>query len=59
MIVAGLVAETDINEILIAVEEQEKLIRSQTELGSAAAAAEAKISQVAERIAALPSKFDT
>lgn len=45
MIVGGLVVETNMNEILDAIEQQSKFARQQTELGAAALAAQAKIEQ--------------
>ncbi|KAL1526445.1 hypothetical protein AB1Y20_015157 [Prymnesium parvum] len=47
MIVGGLVVETNMHDILDAIEQQSKFARQQTELGQAALAAQAKIEQFA------------
>ena len=50
MIVGGLVAETNMHEILETLEQQSKFARQQTELGAAALAAQAKIEQFANSL---------
>jgi AP-3 complex subunit sigma len=55
MIVGGLVVETNPNEILDAVEAQARFEREQSELGTAAAAAQQKIDALAGAVKSLPS----
>lgn len=53
MIVGGLVAETNPSEILAVIEEQQKIVRSESELGTAAAAAQQRLDQLAGSLSAL------
>ena len=54
MIVGGLVVETNPNAILEVLEAQSKLMHQQTELGSAAAAAQSRLDALAGKISSLP-----